>query len=71
MAYVYVLSEKDGPLMPTTRCGHVFTDVEISELLKGNPIMFTYDGRNGPATAIGKLGEGEYNGRKYWGFQKN
>lgn len=33
--------------------------------------MFTYDGRNGPATAIGKLGEGEYNGRKYWGFQKN
>ena len=51
--------------------GHTFTDGEIAELLKGNLIMFTYDGKNGPATAVGRLGEGEYKGRRYWGFQKN
>lgn len=50
--------------------GHEFTEEEIKKLLAGEMLMFTYYGKKGEATAVGKLDEGEYKGKKYWGFQK-
>lgn len=50
--------------------GHVFTDEEVKQLLAGEPITFSYSGRRGTRYASGKLGEGEFKGKKYWGFQK-
>lgn len=50
--------------------GHRFTDDEIARLLAGEPIDVSGVAKSGnPFDAYGKLGEGEYKGRKYVGFQ--
>lgn len=50
---------------------HAFTDEEIAGLIAGDDIAFEAEGKNGPYLVTGKLGQGEYKGRKYWGFIKN
>ena len=50
--------------------GHDFTEAEIGKLLAGETIEIEAKRRDGSTyTVKGALGEGEYNGRKYFGFQ--
>ncbi|WP_026820190.1 type IA DNA topoisomerase [Arthrobacter castelli] len=49
---------------------HEFTDEEVGKLLAGETISFEATSKAGKNyTAIGKLGVGEFNGRKFVGFQ--
>lgn len=50
--------------------GHRFTDSEQTKLLAGEEISFEAVSKKGKDyTAVGSLKEGEFNGRKFWGFQ--
>lgn len=50
--------------------GHEFTDAEIDQLLAGETISFEATSKAGkPFPAKGKLGLGEFKGRRYVGFQ--
>lgn len=50
--------------------GHEFTQSEIDDLLAGKEISFTAISKKGSEyEARGKLGQGEFRGRKFWGFQ--
>ena len=52
--------------------GHTFTDDECVELLNGNMITFQNISKGGNSYNVtGCLAEQEYNGHKYWGFQKS
>ena len=50
--------------------GHHFTDEECEKMLAGETISFPAKSGSGKEyTAVGKLGEGEFQGHKYVGFQ--
>lgn len=51
--------------------GHVFTDNEIERLLSGDTIEIEAISQRTkkPYKVRGKLGVGEFNGKKFWGFQ--
>ena len=52
--------------------GHRFTDEELEELLEGKEISITYTKKKGgTGSCTGKLGEGTYKKKKFWGFQMN
>lgn len=52
--------------------GHRFTDEECQKLLNGEEITFTaLTKNNSEFEATGSLGESEFNGHSYWGFQLN
>ena len=46
-----------------------FNDMEIAELLKGNIVNIAATGQYGPYVVSGRLAQGSFKGRKYWGFQ--
>lgn len=49
--------------------GHMFSDEEIEALLSGEAVTITCRRKDmSEYTAVGKLGQGEYKGHKYWGF---
>ena len=50
--------------------GHRFTDAEITDLLAGKIITVTCQGKDGTYEATGQLGEGNFKGKKFWGFQR-
>lgn len=51
--------------------GHRFTDEEIDKLLAGETIEFEATAKTGKTYEVfGSLGEGEFKGRKFVGFQK-
>lgn len=51
-------------------CGYRFTDKECETLLAGGEISFPATGKTGnDFTAVGKLAEQEYKGKKFVGFQ--
>lgn len=47
---------------------HTFTPEEAQALLEGRTIQFEYEGKKGKSMISGKLGNCEYNGRKFIGF---
>lgn len=50
--------------------GHRFTDEEVEALLAGKEITITANRKSGGTfEATGSLGQGNYNGHDYWGFQ--
>lgn len=52
--------------------GHFFNDDECRQLLNGLSVTFTAYSRNGqPFTVTGSLQQQKYNGREYWGFERD
>ena len=49
--------------------GHKFTEQELADLKAGKSITFSYKTKKGNRDITGKLGWGEYKGRKFYGFQ--
>lgn len=51
--------------------GYAFTDADIQALLAGQEIAFTATTQAGNKMAVeGKLGQGEFKGKSFWGFQR-
>ena len=51
--------------------GHTFTDQEVEKLLAGETISFEATGKTGKKRIVeGTLGQGKFNGKPYWGFQR-
>ena len=51
--------------------GYAFTDADIQALLAGQEIAFTATTKTGNQMKVeGKLGQGEFKGKSYWGFQR-
>jgi len=51
--------------------GHTFTPDEITKLLAGETISFNATNNAGKTMKVeGSLGQGEYKGKPYWGFQR-
>lgn len=76
----YVVKEKaSGVFKPTGSeikfnkewGGHAFTDAEVAQLLNGDTIkIMATNKKTGKQKAVeGRLGEGEFKGKKFWGFQ--
>lgn len=52
--------------------GYTFTDSELDKLLNGDTIEINATSKSGKKfTVKGSLGEGEYKGKKFWGFMMN